>query len=187
MPTVREIEQALFALAPGEAAMEWDNVGQLLGDPDQQVERVLVALDITEAVAEEAIAAGCQLIVAHHPVMNCRWTPVQTIRSDTVQGHLFLKLLRGHVSVIGGKHERVKRMQRLQPPLRGTFCRSPAAGKENRTEHAACQNQKQQIDPPAYTYTFNSHISIAPFSYILGSSESILCGGRRILSAKSSV
>ena len=37
MPTVREIEQALFALAPGEAAMEWDNVGQLLGDPDQQV------------------------------------------------------------------------------------------------------------------------------------------------------
>ena len=100
MPTVREIEQALFALAPGEAAMEWDNVGQLLGDPDQQVERVLVALDITEAVAEEAIAAGCQLIVAHHPVMNCRWTPVQTIRSDTVQGHLFLKLLRSHVSAI---------------------------------------------------------------------------------------
>ena len=100
MPTVREIEQALFALAPGEAAMEWDNVGQLLGDPDQQVERVLVALDITEAVAEEAIAAGCQLIVAHHPVMNCRWTPVQTIRSDTAQGHLFLKLLRGHVSAI---------------------------------------------------------------------------------------
>ena len=100
MPTVREIEQALFALAPGEAAMEWDNVGQLLGDPDQQVERVLVALDITEAVAEEAIAAGCQLIVAHHPVMNCRWTPVQTIRSDTAQGHLFLKLLRSHVSAI---------------------------------------------------------------------------------------
>ena len=100
MPTVREIEQALFALAPGEAAMEWDNVGQLLGDPDQQVERVLVALDITEAVAEEAIAAGCQLIVAHHPVMNCRWTPVQNIRDDTFQGHLFLKLLRNNVSAI---------------------------------------------------------------------------------------
>ena len=100
MPTVREIEQALFALAPGEAAMEWDNVGQLLGEPDQQVERVLVALDITEAVAEEAIAAGCQLIVAHHPVMNCRWTPVQNIRDDTFQGHLFLKLLRNNVSAI---------------------------------------------------------------------------------------
>lgn len=100
MPTVREIEQALFELAPGEAAMEWDNVGHLLGDPDQVVERVLVALDITEGVADEAIAAGCQLIVAHHPIMNCRWTPVQNIRDDTFQGHLFLKLLRNNVSAI---------------------------------------------------------------------------------------
>ena len=100
MPTVREIEQALFELAPGEAAMEWDNVGHLLGDPDRAVERVLVALDITEGVADEAIASGCQLVVAHHPVMNCRWTPVQNIRDDTFQGHLFLKLLRNNVSAI---------------------------------------------------------------------------------------
>ncbi|MDY3691246.1 MAG: Nif3-like dinuclear metal center hexameric protein [Dysosmobacter sp.] len=100
MPTVREIEQTLFELAPGEAAMEWDNVGHLLGDPDQAVERVLVALDITEGVADEAIASGCQLVVAHHPVMNCRWTPVQNIRDDTFQGHLFLKLLRNNVSAI---------------------------------------------------------------------------------------
>ena len=100
MPTVRDIEQALCELAPGEAAMEWDNVGHLLGDPDQAVERVLVALDITEGVADEAIASGCQLVVAHHPVMNCRWTPVQNIRDDTFQGHLFLKLLRNNVSAI---------------------------------------------------------------------------------------
>lgn len=100
MPTVREIEQALFELAPGEAAMEWDNVGHLLGDPDRAVERVLVALDITEGVADEAIASGCQLVVAHHPVMNCRRTPVQNIRDDTFQGHLFLKLLRNNVSAI---------------------------------------------------------------------------------------
>lgn len=63
MPTVREIEQALFRLAPKEGAMDWDNVGQLLGDPEAEVRRVLVALDITEAVADEAIAetpADCQ-------------------------------------------------------------------------------------------------------------------------------
>ena len=71
MPTVREIEQALFRLAPKEGAMDWDNVGQLLGDPEAEVRRVLVALDITEAVADEAIAENCQLIVSHHPVMNC--------------------------------------------------------------------------------------------------------------------
>ena len=59
-----------------------------------------MALDITEAVADEAIEAGCQLIVAHHPVMNCKWLPVQTIRSDTPQGHLLMKLLTNGVSAI---------------------------------------------------------------------------------------
>ena len=100
MPTVREIEQALFELAPREGTMDWDNVGHLLGDPDSQVSRVLVALDITEDVADEAISHGCELIVAHHPVMNCRWLPVQSVRSDTPQGHLLLKLLRNGVSAI---------------------------------------------------------------------------------------
>ena len=100
MPTVREIEQALFDLAPASGAMDWDNVGQLLGDPEQAVDRVLVALDITEAVADEAIAKGCQLIVAHHPVMNCKWLPVQTVRNDTPQGHLLLKLLCHGVSAV---------------------------------------------------------------------------------------
>ena len=100
MPTVREIEQALFALAPFELAMDGDNVGHLLGDPEQEVDRVLVALDITEDVAAEAIEEDCQLIVAHHPVMNCKWLPVQTVRSDTPQGHLLLKLLRNGVSAV---------------------------------------------------------------------------------------
>ena len=100
MPTVREIEQALSELAPREGAMDWDNVVHPLGDPDSQVSRVLVALDITEDVADEALAHGCELIVAHHPVMNCRWLPVQSVRSDTPQGHLLLKLLRNGVSAI---------------------------------------------------------------------------------------
>ena len=84
MPTVREIEQCLFALAPKAGAMDWDNVGQLLGDPERQVSRVCVALDITEAVADEAIAAGCELIVSHHPVMNCRCRPSGTTRPRAI-------------------------------------------------------------------------------------------------------
>ena len=98
MPTVREIEQALFCLAPKEGAMDWDNVGQLLGDPAAEVSRVLVALDITEAVADEAAAKGCQLIVSHHPVMNCKWLPVQTVRQDTPQGHLLVKILKNDLA-----------------------------------------------------------------------------------------
>lgn len=100
MPTVREIEEALFTMAPKAGAMEWDNVGHLVGDPEAQVSRVLVALDITQAVAEEAVAAGCQLIVSHHPVMNCNWNPVQTLRPDDPQGYLLLTLLQNHVAAV---------------------------------------------------------------------------------------
>lgn len=100
MPTVREIEQALFDVAPRERAMDWDNVGHLLGNPEQAVTRCLVALDITHAVAEEAIAAGCELIVSHHPIMNCKWAQVQTVRDDTFQGSLLTRLLRANVSAI---------------------------------------------------------------------------------------
>lgn len=100
MPTVREIEAALFELAPREGAMDWDNVGHLLGDPGQEAIRCMVALDITHAVAEEAIAAGCQLIVSHHPIMNCKWSQVQTVRDDTFQGSLLTRLLRANVSAI---------------------------------------------------------------------------------------
>ncbi|MBR1689575.1 MAG: Nif3-like dinuclear metal center hexameric protein [Oscillibacter sp.] len=100
MATARQIEECLFRLAPREGAMDWDNVGLLVGDADREVRRVLVALDVTPAVAQEAIDGGYELIVAHHPVMNCTWHPVQSVRSDTYQGRLLIRLLRGGVSAI---------------------------------------------------------------------------------------
>lgn len=100
MPTVRQIEEALYAAAPRELAMSWDNVGLLEGAPDREVTRVLVSLDITQAVAEEAAAYGAELIVAHHPLMNCKWQPVQTLREDTLQGKLLRTLVRNDISAI---------------------------------------------------------------------------------------
>ena len=98
--TVREIEKYLFQFAPKELAMDWDNVGLLIGDPDMNVTRVLIALDITNTTAREAMEKGCELIISHHPVMNCHWNPVQTIRYDTPQGKLFIRLLKNNISAI---------------------------------------------------------------------------------------
>ena len=94
MTTAHDIERSLYDWAPRELAMAWDNVGLLVGDPAQEVRRVLVALDITQGVAEEAVSLGAQMIVSHHPVMNCAWHEVQTLRADDVQGRLLRYLVR---------------------------------------------------------------------------------------------
>lgn len=100
MATVKEIESFLFSKAPKELAMDWDNVGLLVGFPDREVKKILVALDITHEVVEEAREMGSELIVAHHPVMNCAWEKVQTVRSDTVQGGILIQMLTGGISGI---------------------------------------------------------------------------------------
>ncbi|WP_312942450.1 Nif3-like dinuclear metal center hexameric protein [Oscillibacter sp.] len=132
MPTALEIEKSLFDLAPKVGAMDWDNVGLLVGDPAAEITRALAALDVTEAVVDEAITKGCQLIVAHHPVMNCRWLPVQTLREDTPQGRLLRKLVRANMCVVcmhtnldvaeGGVNDVLARTLRLEDPgpLTGT-------------------------------------------------------------------
>ena len=55
MIAVRDVEKKLFDWAPLELAVSWDNVGHLVGEPEAEVKKVLVALDITEAVVQEVI------------------------------------------------------------------------------------------------------------------------------------
>lgn len=100
MTTVRDIEQYLYAWAPRELAESWDNVGLLVGDPEVEVHRVLVALDVTPQVVDEAIEKDCQLIAAHHPVMNCAWNQVQTVRTDDRQGRVLTELIRHSIAAI---------------------------------------------------------------------------------------
>ena len=57
----------LHRLAPPELAEPWDNIGLLLGDGNQETGSVLVCLDVTLAILEEAIARNCQAVISHHP------------------------------------------------------------------------------------------------------------------------
>lgn len=67
--TVSDIERLVGKIAPYELAEEWDNVGLLLGRAGSAVTRVLVAMDLTQGVLDEAKALGAELIVTHHPIM----------------------------------------------------------------------------------------------------------------------
>lgn len=68
MITVRQVYEAMQAIAPLELAESWDNPG-LLVDCGGQMHRVLAALDITPEVVAEAAAKQCEMIVSHHPVI----------------------------------------------------------------------------------------------------------------------
>lgn len=100
MITVRDVESTLYNWAPSGLAVSWDNVGLLVGAPDREVKKILTTLDITESVVDEAVQTGADLIVAHHPVMNCTWHPVQTLRTDDRQGRILTGLVENHISAI---------------------------------------------------------------------------------------
>ncbi len=69
MITVKGIVDALQEKAPFETAEPWDNSGLLVGDREKVVSTVLVVLDITSDTVDQAVKAGAQLIISHHPVI----------------------------------------------------------------------------------------------------------------------
>jgi len=66
---VADVVRVLEALAPAHLAEEWDNVGLLVGDRERRVTRLMACMDVTEPVLAEAVKAGVQMILAHHPVI----------------------------------------------------------------------------------------------------------------------
>lgn len=66
---IKNIADFLESIAPLSYQESYDNCGLLVGDPNASVKKVLVTLDVTEAVVQEAIEQKCQLIVAHHPII----------------------------------------------------------------------------------------------------------------------
>ncbi len=69
MTTIREVTQFLETLAPLPYQETYDNAGLIVGDPGVEVTGVLTSLDCTEGVIDEALAKGCNLVVAHHPIV----------------------------------------------------------------------------------------------------------------------
>ena len=69
MTYIKDIIEFTETFAPLSSAMDFDNVGLLVGSLDTAVDTVLVALDITDEVVSEAKKAGAQLIISHHPVI----------------------------------------------------------------------------------------------------------------------
>lgn len=67
--TIAQLTQYLESIAPLSYQEGYDNAGLIVGNPHTPIKGVLLCLDSTEAVIEEAIATGCNLVIAHHPIV----------------------------------------------------------------------------------------------------------------------
>ena len=68
MPALGDVVALLERWYPPERAEDWDAVGLVCGDPEDDVRRILLAVDPVLAVADEAVATGAQLVITHHPL-----------------------------------------------------------------------------------------------------------------------
>lgn len=95
--TIRQISTFLNQWAPAEVKMDFDNVGLLVGNPDSPVTSVLTCLDVTPDVVNEAIQKGCELIVAHHPLI---FTKIGSINPTNEQGRIIYSLIKNDIGLI---------------------------------------------------------------------------------------
>ncbi|MBQ3107738.1 MAG: Nif3-like dinuclear metal center hexameric protein [Firmicutes bacterium] len=92
----KEFIQLLNNIAPKEMAEDWDNSGMQINMGAPEVRKVLVALEITGDVIEEATELGVDMIVTHHPLL---FNPLKKITGRTVIGDHIIKLIRRNISV----------------------------------------------------------------------------------------
>jgi dinuclear metal center YbgI/SA1388 family protein len=94
--TIHEISEALEQYAPLVFQEEYDNSGLIIGNPETEVSGVLIAVDVTGEVLDEALQNGCNLVIAHHPLIFKGMK--RFVGEDLVQ-RLAVKAIRGQVAV----------------------------------------------------------------------------------------
>ncbi|MEW6595839.1 MAG: Nif3-like dinuclear metal center hexameric protein [Thermodesulfobacteriota bacterium] len=87
----------LDRIAPFALAESWDNVGLMVGNPGQTVTGILVGLDPTEALLDEALVAGANAVITHHPLL---FKPAKAIRTDQPLGRTIAKALANNLAII---------------------------------------------------------------------------------------
>lgn len=96
MVKISDIMEIMEQIAPKKLAESWDNPGLLVGNPQNEIGKILVALDVSERVIDKAVEINAELIISHHPVI---FKPLKKIRSDLPSGRKLYKLIRNNISV----------------------------------------------------------------------------------------
>lgn len=90
------IIQQMELFAPKAYAVPDDKIGLQVGTLNKPVNHVMVTLDVSEAVVDEAIANGVELIIAHHAVI---YRPLKDLRTESAQGRVLEKCIKNNIAV----------------------------------------------------------------------------------------
>ena len=93
---VRDIIKVMEEFAPLSIQEGWDNSGLCVGSPDDEVTSVLLALDCTPALVDEAVACGADMIVTHHPLI---FSGLKKISPDNMVGEAVIKAIKAGISI----------------------------------------------------------------------------------------
>ncbi len=91
----QDIINILESQSPTEYALEWDNVGLLVGRRNKEVHKLLLAVDATRDVCEKAQAEGYDMILTHHPMI---FSKMKKVNDDTVLGDKILSLIEAGIA-----------------------------------------------------------------------------------------
>ena len=90
-----EIISILEEQSPEKFACDWDNVGLLVGDFEQEVKKIYIALDATEETIAEAVKEKADLLLTHHPMI---FRGLKKVNSHDFTGKRVIKLIENHIS-----------------------------------------------------------------------------------------
>ena len=93
---VKDVIKVIEDFAPLSIQEGWDNSGLCVGDPEDEVHGVLMALDCTPELIDEAIACGADMIVTHHPLI---FSGLKKISPDNQVGRAVIKAIRAGISI----------------------------------------------------------------------------------------
>ncbi len=93
---LKSLIKKIEAKYPTNLAYDWDNVGLLVGDAEEEIDKVLVCLEANEAIVEEAINNNVNLIVTHHPFI---FGKMRKITTSDFKGKLIHKLIKNNIAV----------------------------------------------------------------------------------------
>ncbi|CAN5265758.1 Nif3-like dinuclear metal center hexameric protein [soil metagenome] len=93
---IKSIINHLESIAPKPYQESYDNLGLLTGDPEEELKGVLITLDVTEAVVQEALDKNCNLIIAHHPII---FRGLKKLTGKNYVEKVVIKAIRNHLAI----------------------------------------------------------------------------------------